>query len=100
VPDVVVHSVVLIVDDPAGVATPRGRDRVATAVSAVAEDATTIDQVGHGVAGHDDVGAIAGPAWADGNRPTQVRADDDLRVEAAGAVLAERAPGYRRWIDP
>jgi len=42
----------------------RCADRSDAAVSAVAEDETTIEQVRHGVTGHDDVVAVTGPALA------------------------------------
>jgi hypothetical protein len=49
----------------------------------------TVEDVGHGVAGHDDVVAVAGPAWAEGNDPAAVGPDGDLDVHAAAVVLAD-----------
>lgn len=68
-PDPMVRPMVVVVDDSAGVVASRVGDRADGAVSAVTEDDMTIDQVGHGVAGHDDVVAVAGPAQADGKPP-------------------------------
>jgi len=74
-PDPAVRPVVVVVDDLASAVSSRGGDRADAAVSAVAEYDMAIDQVSHGVAGHDDVVAVAGPAWADGSHPASVSAD-------------------------
>jgi len=66
----------------------RGGDRRDAAASAVADDDTTIKQLGHGVAGHDDVVAVTWPALAGYHDSAPVGADDDLGVDAAAAVLA------------
>jgi hypothetical protein len=65
--DPTVRPIVVVVDDSAGVVASRGGDRGDAAVSAVTENDMTTDLSGHGVAGHDDVVAVAGPARADGN---------------------------------
>jgi hypothetical protein len=46
--DPAVCPVVVVVDDPAGVVASRGGDRSDAAVSAVAEDDTTIEEMGDG----------------------------------------------------
>jgi hypothetical protein len=46
--------------------------------------------MGDGVAGHDDVVAAAGPAAADCDQGAALRADEDLGVDAAPVVLADR----------
>ena len=88
--DPAVRPIVVVVDDSAGVVASRVGDRGDAAVSAVTEDYTTTDQVGQGMASHDDVVAVAGPARADGNHLSPVSADDDLCVDAAPVVLADR----------
>jgi hypothetical protein len=88
-PDPTVRPVVVVVDDPASVVTSGSGDRADAAVSAVTEDDMSIEQLCHGVAGHDDVVAVAEPAWADGNHSAPVSADDDLGVDTAAVVLAD-----------
>ena len=88
-PDPTVRPVVVVVDDPASVVRSRGGDRADAAVSAVTEDDMTVEEVSHGMAGHDDVVAVTGPAWADGNHSARVSADDDLGVDTAAVVLAD-----------
>jgi hypothetical protein len=83
-----VLSVVVVADDPANCVAARG-DRRDTAVSAVAENNAAIEQFGQGVARHDDVVAVTGPALADYQHAAPVRADDDLRIDAAAIVLAD-----------
>jgi hypothetical protein len=51
------HPVMVVEDDSAGVIAPRG-DRLDAAVSAVAEDDTTIGQPHPSVAGDDDVVSV------------------------------------------
>jgi hypothetical protein len=69
----------------------RTGDRVDAAVSAVAQDwPGAVEQMGDGVAGHDDVVAAAGPAAADCDQGAALRADEDLGVDAAPVVLADR----------
>lgn len=58
-------------------------------MSAVAEDATTIEQLHHGVAGHDDVVAVTWPTLAGYRHAAPVSADDDLGFDAAAVVLAD-----------
>jgi hypothetical protein len=61
-----VFAVVVVVDDPAVGCSARTGDCVDAAVSAVAQDwPGAVEQMGDGVAGHDDVVAVAGPAAAD-----------------------------------
>jgi hypothetical protein len=56
--DEAVFAVVVVVDDPAGVVALWTSDGGDGAVSAVAQDDTTIEQLRHGVAGNDDVVAV------------------------------------------
>jgi hypothetical protein len=89
-PDPAVHAVVVVVDDPADVVAARCGDGRDAAISAVAEDDTIIEQLHHGVAGHDDVLAVAGPAAAPGyHDAAPACTDDDLGVDAAAVVLAD-----------
>jgi hypothetical protein len=67
----------------------RGVNRGDSAVASVTEQDVTIEEVGHGVACHDDVVAVAGPVSADGNNLALMGADDDLGVDAAAVVLAD-----------
>ena len=62
--DLVVHPVVVISDDAAGVVAGWVGDGGDGAVSAVAGDDTTVEQVCRSVAGLDDVVAVTGPAAA------------------------------------
>jgi len=78
-----VRSVVVVVDCAAGLVGPRRGDRRDGAVAAVAEDNTSIERQCHGVAGNDDVVAVAGPALAGSHHRAPLRADDDLGVDAA-----------------
>ena len=55
-------------------------DVMHAAVSVVAKDDTTIEQLHHGVAGHDDVVAVTWPALAGYDRASPVSADDDAPV--------------------
>jgi hypothetical protein len=66
-------------------------DRGDAAVSAVAQDwPGAVEQMGDGVAGHDDVVAVAGPAAADCDQGAALRAADDLGVDAARVVVGDR----------
>jgi hypothetical protein len=89
--DAAVFAVVVVVDDPAAVVALWTGDGGVGAVSAVAQDDTTIEQRRHGVAGNDDVVAVTWPALAGGDHTSPVSADDDLGVDAAAAVLADRS---------
>jgi hypothetical protein len=89
-PDPTVRPVVLVVDDGARVVTSGGGDGGDAAVAPVAEDFVAGEKVRDGCAGDDDVVAVAGPAAAHGNDPAGVGADDDLGVDAAPIVLADR----------
>jgi hypothetical protein len=71
----------------------RGDDRRDAAVSAVAEHDTTIEALRHGVAGHDDVVAVAGPTAAHRDATAGLAADDDLCVDAAVVILADGGDG-------
>jgi hypothetical protein len=66
----------------------RGGNRRDAAVSAVSQDDTTIEQLDHSVAGHDDVVAVTRPALRGDDHAAPVSADDDLGVDAAPVVLA------------
>jgi len=87
--DAAACPVVVVAADGPGVVTSRGGDRCDGPVSAVAEDDTTIEQMRHGVTGHDDIIAVSGPALAGLRHAAPVRADDDLGVEAAAVVVAD-----------
>ena len=57
----------------------RGGDGGDGAVAAVTENgAAGVERVREGVAGNDDVVAVAGPAVADGNDVAPISANDDL----------------------
>ena len=61
------------------------------AVSAVAQDRSgAVEEVGDGVAGDDDVVAVAGPGLSGNDHCPTIRADDDLGVDAAAVVFADR----------
>jgi hypothetical protein len=99
-----VFAVVVVVDDPVAAVAMWTGDRVHAAVSAVAQDHTTIEQLRHGVAGNDDVVAVTWPALASGGHTSPVSADDDLGVDAAAVVLAHRGDrlvvhGDQRAVD-
>ena len=87
--DPAVHPVVVVADDPAAVVASRGGDRGDGAVSAVAMDDTTIEELHQSAAGHDDVVAVSWLALAGYDHPSPVSADDDLGVDAAAVVLAD-----------
>ena len=59
-----VGSVVAVVDDAAGVVASGCGDRSSAAVAAVTNNVVASGRVRHGVAGHDDVVAVARPASA------------------------------------
>lgn len=69
-----------------------------TAVAAVAEDGPgPLYQVGDGVSGYDDVVAVSGPAATCLDYGAVRCVDDDLRVDAAAVVFADR--GERLVVD-
>jgi hypothetical protein len=100
----VVFAVAVVVDDPTGVVPRWTGDGGDAAVSAVAQDDPTIEQLRHGVAGNDDVVAATLPALAGDDHTSPVSADDDLGVDAAAVALADRGDrlvvrGDQRAID-
>lgn len=88
-----VCPLVVVADDPAGLTTSRGGDRCDAGIPAVAEDDTTIEELHHGVAGHDDIVAVTGPAPAGDRQVASVSADDDLGVDTAAVVLSDGGDG-------
>jgi hypothetical protein len=87
--DPAVSLVVVVADDPTVDSAARTGDRVDATVFAVAEDDTAIEQLGHGVAGHDDVVAVGGPAATNRDHVAALRANDDWGIDAAPVVLAD-----------
>ena len=86
-PDAAVFSPMLIADDPAGAVASGCGDRVDFAVAAVAEYFSVAgESMRDGVAGDDDVVAVAGPAAADRDDG----AGENLGVDAAPIVLGWR----------
>lgn len=97
-------AVVVVVDDRAAVVALWTGDGGDGAVSAVAQEETTIEQLRRGVAGNDDVVAVTWPGLASGHHPSTVSAGDDLGVGAASVVLADRSDRLvvhrdRRGVD-
>jgi hypothetical protein len=87
--DAPVQTPVVIADGAARPVTWWCNDRFDAAVVAVAQDqAGVAEKMREGLAGDDDVVAVARPAVADRDDAASVGADDDLGVAAASIVLA------------
>jgi hypothetical protein len=67
----------------------RRDDRRDAAVFAIAENDTTSEQMRHGVAGNDDIVAVARLAVTGDEDAAPVGADNDLGVDAAAVSLAD-----------
>lgn len=89
--DAPVFSVVVVVDDSAVGSAAWSGGGVDSVMAAIAEDwPAAVQWRGHGVAGHDDIVAVARPAVTDCDDVAASRADDDLGVDAAAVVSADR----------
>jgi hypothetical protein len=87
--DPAVYLVVVVADDQASGVAAWGRDRGDAAVSVVADNSATIEQLHRGVADDDDVIAVTGPALSSDDHAAPVSADDDLGVAAAAMPRAD-----------